>query len=661
MKAALFGLLICLATSLNGNCQSKDTTIWTVLVGGEKAGFTKKWKNGDNSFTEWFQWSDRGRGDSTISTYRYNEQGYITFIDAKGVDYFKKPIIEKFENVNGQVRWENTSEKEARTVNYSAEYLPVSIFSGTLYHNYFNAPNNTIKLLPSGESTLTILKDYILKDGKHIRLISTFGSGFTPSYLWIDENNELFALPGDWWASIRLGYESYNAELIKIQDEFIKEYFKELSRKLTEIQSGLVIKNASVFDSKTGTVQENTTIVIENGVIREVTKNKNVRGYKNYKVIDATGKFVMPGLWDNHVHYGDQTLGFLNIGCGITNVRDMGTPVSTLDRKKEIDNGIVIGPRIQVMSGLIDGAGPYALTIGEVISSAEEGKLAVKKFYDLGYQQIKLYSSLNPEWVKPIVDEAKRLGLRVSGHIPSHMLAEEAIRDGYDEIQHMNMLFLNFYGKDLDTRTPLRFSTIAQRAASFDFNSKDFKSFISILKQHKTVIDPTVSFFEDMFSAKLGEVRPSAVDFANQLPVTVQRSFKTGSAIEVPSGQEETYKKSFLSLLKMIKALYDNEITIIPGTDDFPGFALHRELENYVKAGIPNKDVLKFATLTSAQVNRRSDQYGSIEPNRPADIIIIDGNPLVNIKDIQKVETVIKDKAVYQTKDVLKAVSIKSY
>jgi len=644
--------------SLNGHCQTKDTTTWTILLGGNKAGFLKKWRNTDNSFSEWFQWTDRGRGDSIVSTYSYNEQGYITSINAKGIDYYKKPVFEKFENGNGKVSWENSSEKEERRVDHDAEYLPVSISAGTLFNNYLKDPDQTIKLLPAGESRLKVLKDHTLKDGMHIRLISTFGAGMTPSYSWIDDNNELFASPSDWFATIKHGYEGYNDELMKLQDEFKQAYFKDISRQLTKVQPGVVISNASVFNTKTGTVQKNTSIIIEDGIIREITTRK-IRVSKSYQVIDATGKFVMPGLWDNHVHYGDDVLGLLNIGCGITNVRDMGSPAGLLDKKKEIDAGIVIGPRIQVMCGFIDGTGPYALSIGNSIATLDEGKEAVKKFAELGYQQIKLYSSLNPEWVKPLADEAKRLGMRVSGHIPAHMLAEEAIRDGYDEIQHTNMLFLNFYGKDLDTRTPLRFSTIAQKAASFDFNGAEFKSFIGLMKKHKTVIDPTVSFFEDMFVGKPGDVRPSSINFAHRLPITIQRSFRTGSSLEIPDGLEDTYKKSFLSMLKMVKLLYDNGVTIIPGTDDFPGFVLHRELENYVKAGIPNKDVLKFATLTSAEVNRKSDQYGSIEPNRPADIIIIDGNPLLNILDIQKVETVIKDKAVYQTRDVLAAVSVK--
>jgi hypothetical protein len=660
MKITGFTFLIFLGLSFNSNGQSGDTTIWTIMLGGNKAGFLKQWRNADGSLSEWYQVNDRGRGDSTVTTYKYDDKGYITYLNGKGIDYYKKPVSEKFENLNGLVRWENAFEKEERKIDYKADYLSLNISAGTNYSKYFNAPGQTIKLLPSGESQLAVLKEHVLKDKKHIRLISTFGSGLTPSYTWIDENNEWFASPGDWYSAIRLGYESYNDELSKIRDGIKQVYFKDLTKKLTETTSGLVIKNASLFDSKKGTVQKNATITINNGVVREITAEKNSLTPKGYKVIDAAGKFVMPGLWDNHVHSVSESAGLINIGCGITNVRDMGSGPSLLTQKKQIDDGTLIGPRIQAMCGFIDGAGEFAGPIGEKIKSVEEGRIAIKKYADLGYQQIKLYSSIKPEWVKPLADDAKKLGLRVSGHIPAHMLAIEAVADGYDEIQHTNMLFLNFYGKELDTRTPLRFTEVAKRAADFDFEQPEFKSLIETLKQHKTVVDPTVSFFENMFSGKAGEIPPGYTNFALRLPLTLQRSFKTGSSLQIPEGMEETYKNSFFNMLKMVKKLYDNDITIIPGTDSFTGFMLHRELENYVKAGIPNKDVLKLATFTSAVVNRKSDMYGNIEPNRPADIIIINGNPLINILDIQNVEVVIKDKAIYQTKDILKAVAIES-
>lgn len=114
-------------------------------------------------------------------------------------------------------------------------------------------------------------------------------------------------------------------------------------------------------------------------------------------------------------------------------------------------------------------------------------------------------------------------------------------------------------------------------------------------------------------------------------------------------------------MLKMIKIMHDNGITIVPGTDDFVGFILHRELENYAKAGISNSDILKIATLTSAQVAGKANDYGTIEKGKVADLIILDGNPLKNMKNIRKVSTVVKGNDIYYTKELFKSVSIKYF
>ncbi|HYC87495.1 MAG TPA: amidohydrolase family protein [Chryseosolibacter sp.] len=660
MKGLSFLILSCLIATTNV-AQVADTIEWTVLLGGNKAGFSKKWKNPDGSFTEWFQFNDRGRGDSTVSSYRHDANGYLISIEAKGVDYFKKPIYEKYTLANGIARWENNSEKEEKKVDHKADYVPLKIPVGPSYRPYFRAAGNTIQHLPTGSSRLTVLKEHTLPDGKKVRLISTMGTGFTPSYAWLDENHEFFAYPGDWFAYMRKGHENLTDELYKIQKEYEERYFTDLAKKLTvKAGQGLAIVNAILFDPGSGTKTPHTTILVSGGRIQEVSASK-VKIPSGYKVLDAQNKFVMPGLWDMHVHYGDATTGLLNLACGVTNVRDMGNGETLLQKKKEIDEGIALGPRIQVMSGFIDGAGPYAGPTGEKINSVDEGKAAIKKYADLGYQQIKLYSSIKPEWVKALTDEARKYNLRVSGHIPAHMTAEEAVLAGYDEIQHTNMLFLNFYGKNLDTRTPVRFTAVAEKAASFNFNSDEFAAFIKLLKERKTTIDPTVTIFEGMFTGREGKTDPSFESIAHRFPLTFQRNLKSNSGLAVPQGFEETYRNSYMSVLKMTRALYDHGVTIVPGTDGFPGFTLHRELENYAKAGIPNKEILKMATVTSAEVCRKSDLFGAVAKGKTADLIIIDGDPTQNMEDIRKVETIIKGEDIYQAKELLTAMSIKHY
>jgi hypothetical protein len=651
-------LLLLLAVSSLAYSHAPDTIKWTVIMGDRHAGFTKLWKNADGTISEWYQYNDRGRGDSTVTRYKEDEQGFITFYEGAGVDYFKKPVFEKFYFENGIARWENNAEKESVKPNGKAYYSPLKVSAGASMRYFFVTPDSSVQLLPSGKQKIRVLHTEPLPNGKKIYLCMTKGTSLTPNYLWMDEEKNFFAYVSDWFSTIRSGHESNVAQMIKVQKPFIENYYVSLSKRLTRTASKIAVINANVFNPKTKTVTPNTTILIENGIIKELRNDKAVP--KDYTIIDAAGKFVMPGLWDMHVHYGGEYEGLLHVASGITNVRDMGNSAALLERIKEIDDGKVIGPRVQGRCGFIDGAGPYAGPTGAIINNVEEGKAAVKKYADLGYTQIKLYSSLKPEWVKPIADEAHKYKLRVSGHIPAHMIAEEAINSGYDEIQHLNMVFLNFYGKELDTRTPLRFTHIAKNAASLDFNDAKVKSFIALLKNKKIVVDPTVSIFENMFTNEAGKMSTTMTPIASRLPPNLQRSLKSGGdALATDDAQKETYRKSFAAMLKMINLLYTNGITIVPGTDDFVGFVLHRELENYVKAGIPAGEVLRIATYQSAQVAGRDSMYGSLEKGKAADIIIIDGNPLQNISDVRKTQTIIKGQSIYSAKELYEAISIK--
>lgn len=655
MKFLLFTAIALLAGTVAP--AQTDTIRWTILMSGNKAGYYKQLKNADGSYTEWYKYNDRGRGDSTVSHYRKNAAGYITWLDASGVDYFKRPVHETFSVENGTASWENRNEQSQQTVTGEVEYVPLSVTAGTTFKPYFGATDQTVMLIPSGTRKLVVHVEKAVGERK-LRLISQSGVDITPAYYWIDESDEFFGALSSWMSTIRSGYEDQVNELLATQQSFEQQYFREIAATVRHtVKTGIALTNATAFDPRTGIAKPKSVILIDKGRIEIVSAKAAIPN--TFRVIDLENKFVMPGLWDMHVHYGDATDGLLHLANGITNVRDMANGEDLLESRKAIDDGVVLGPRIQAMCGFIDGAGPYAGPTGAKITSAEEGIAAVQHYKGLGYTQIKLYSSLNPEWVKPIAAEAHRLGLRVSGHIPAHMLASEALDAGYDEIQHMNMLFLNFLSKDLDTRTSVRFHAVAQNAANLNLESAEVKAFLKKLKEKKTVIDPTVSLFETMFVPQ--DRVPTMAAVVNRLPVGLQRNFKSDKSLAIPEGQQTTYAASFDRMLQFVKLLYDNNITIVPGTDGFPGFALHKELENYVRAGIPNAAVLRIATLQSAVVAGREKEYGSLEAGKVADIIVIDGDPLKNISDIRKVEMVIKGQDVYQTKELLNAISIKYF
>jgi hypothetical protein len=158
--------------------------------------------------------------------------------------------------------------------------------------------------------------------------------------------------------------------------------------------------------------------------------------------------------------------GFLNIASGVTSVRDMGNDIEILKHlQTQWDTGAAIGPRVW-KAGFIDGRGPFQAPTGLYADTLEEAQAAVNRYADLGYIQIKLYSSLKPELVPGIVKTAHERGLRVSGHIPNGMIASQFVEDGADELQHINFIFLNFLASKVkDTRTPERFTAAGSSSA----------------------------------------------------------------------------------------------------------------------------------------------------------------------------------------------------
>jgi imidazolonepropionase-like amidohydrolase len=250
-------------------------------------------------------------------------------------------------------------------------------------------------------------------------------------------------------------------------------------------------------------------------------------------------------------------------------------------------------------------------------------------------------------------------GLRISGHVPAFMTAEQFVKDGADEIQHMNFIFLNFmFDRVKDTRTPARFTEIAGHAAEIDPASPQVKAFIQLLLEHKTVLDPTLSIFEGMLTDRPGTLAAGFAPVADRLPTQMRRNFFYGG-LAVPDGMDQRYRDSYQQMLNMAKTLFDAGVPLVAGTDSLAGFALHRELEVYEQAGIPPAKVLQLATLGAAHVMKRDTQLGSIAPGKLADLILVDGDPASHVSDIRKVQTVLKNGVLFQVADLYQAVGVR--
>ncbi|HUK52769.1 MAG TPA: amidohydrolase family protein [Candidatus Binatia bacterium] len=624
---------------------------YTFLLAGNKAGVMAVWVSPDGARHTFFAFNDRGRGPSITTRIVLDRSGFPTQIDATGNDYLKGPVDEHFRVAGGRATWKNKAEHGEKQLSTPAFYVPLdAVLSNEMETALLAAPGGRLALLPEGEARIEKATERSAEIGgktQKVTLYEETGLSFTPTQLWLAEDGSLVAAGSEWGAVLREGAESAWPALLEAQKARAGARGEEVARRLARKPAGpLLIVHARLFDSESATVQEGMSVLLSGNRIVAVGPDGNITA-PGSEVLDARGKMLLPGLWDMHVHLGNWDDGLLHMAAGVTSVRDMANDIDHLhDLQTKFDAGTLIGPRI-VMAGFIDGRGPYQGPTKVFADTPEEAVAQVDRYKSLGYEQIKLYSSLKPELVPVVAAEAHRLGLRLSGHVPAFMTMEQAIQQGYDEVQHANFWFLNFiFDQVQDTRTPARFTAVAEHAAALDLQSARVRAFVQLLQQHHSVVDPTVTVFESMFVARPGTVAPNLAEVAARLPAQIRRATLVGG-LPVPEGMDQRYRDSFQAMLRMLKLLYDAGITIVAGTDDLAGFTLHRELENYVAAGIPAPRVLQMATLGAARVMKHDDLRGSIAPGKLADVILVEGDPTARIAEIRRVVTVIKDGTVY--------------
>jgi hypothetical protein len=251
--------------------------------------------------------------------------------------------------------------------------------------------------------------------------------------------------------------------------------------------------------------------------------------------------------------------------------------------------------------------------------------------------------------------------MRVSGHIPVFLRAQDAVEQGYDEIQHINQVLLNFLvTPTTDTRTLERFYLPAEKVAGLDFDSTPVQEFIAILKQHTTVIDPTVCAFA-FLAQKNGELGSCYAPFVDHLTLDIQRS--AGAAqMKIPDeATASRYRQSYNKMIEFVGRMYKAGIPLVAGTDDLPGFVLHSELAAYVQAGLTPSQILQIATLNGARYSRTLADRGTITPGKLADLVLVDGDPTRDINDIRKVALVITQGHWQSTSEIYKSLGVKPF
>ena len=641
----------------------QETLRYVILSAGHAAGAEVDTFGPGGQIAATFEFNDRGRGPKIAAHYVLGPDGFPSRTDITGNDYLKAPVDEHFAAENGRAHWKSTSEDASAKaggfyVSNNGPVVEAAILAGVLV----KGKGGPLKLYPAGEARLEKLTDTVLEDhGKrvHVTEYAITGLSFEPQTLWLDDDMRFFATPGKWFAFLREGWEGANDKLDALQKKAADERYARLAKELARRpEHPVAIEHVRVFDSETAAIRGDQTVVINGDRVAQAGPSGSVQAPQNAEHVDGTGKTLVPGLFDMHAHL--QPLdGLLNIASGVTGARDMGNDIDELGRlQSQWESGAAIGPRVW-KAGFIDGPGPFQAPTGIFVSNPEEAQAAVNRYADLGYIQIKLYSSLKPELVPGITKLAHERGLRVSGHVPNGMIASQFVEAGADELQHINFIFLNFLASKVkDTRTPERFTAVGANAAKLDLDSKEVKDFINLLLQHHTTVDVTMATFESMFTGRPGKASPDFAPILSRLPAQVQRGAYSGG-LPVTAETDQLYQDSYAAMLKMTKKMYDAGVPILAGTDALVGLMLHRELELEVKAGVPPAKALQIATWNAAKLLKQEKELGSIAPGKKADFVLVDGDPSKNISDIRRCRLVAKNGTLFESDAVYAAVGIK--
>jgi hypothetical protein len=662
-------LAISLAMLLASPAYAAETLRYVALVDNGKQAGHQVVTTGDDGITRVdYIFKDNGRGPELKEEFKLAPDGTFTSYHVTGSTTFGAPVDESFGRDGNKTWWKSTSDTGEQAVDGTALYSPLG---GTpagfsvAFAALAQRADGKLPLIPSGTlSTRKVAETEVSNGGekRKVQLLAITGVGLVPQFVWAttDAKPRLFAFiyPG-WMQLIEDGWAANAAALETQQKQAENEALVAFQKRLAHpLKGSTLIRNARVFDSEHATLGAASDVLVRDG--RIVSINAAGSKAKADHVIDAGGRVLLPGLFDMHGHLGRWD-GGLNIATGVTTVRDMGNDNATLQQiMAEEKAGTLLATRI-VPAGFIEGESKMSARNGFVVKNLDEAKKAVDWYAEHGYPQVKIYNSFPKDVLRDTATYAHSKGLRVSGHVPAFMRAQDVVEQGYDEIQHINQVLLNFLVDDkTDTRTLQRFYLPAEKVADLDFDSKPVQDFIAMLAKKQTVIDPTLSTFE-FLRQRAGQVAQSYAPVADHMPPDIQRGLKVGEMKIPDDATAARYDKSYLKMVEFVGRMYKAGVPIVAGTDAVPGFTVQSELEWYVRAGLTPAQVLQIATWNGAKYSRTLDDRGSITPGKLSDLVLIDGDPTANISDIRKVALVLKGDTAYYPSEIFEAMGIRPF
>jgi len=426
----------------------------------------------------------------------------------------------------------------------------------------------------------------------------------------------------------------------------------------------LAFTHVNVIDATGAPVRRDMTVILSRGRITSVEPSRAARIPAQSQVVDATGKYMMPGLWDMHVHWYDERFLGLFVANGVTGVRQMwGMPLH-LDWRERIGKSALLGPRFAVASGIVDGPNP--VWPGSILVSDEsDARQAVSAIKRDGYEFVKVYNRLPREAYFAIAKAARAHGLTVVGHVPSSVTAAEASDAGQKTIEHLSGSLLGSSSAEEELRQ--RIIGLSKggeasagidpgvRAALRDLNEKLLATYdaskatalFSRFVKNGTWQSPTLTVLRAM--ASLDDAKFTSDPRLKFMPRSLRDSWNPANDPRLASKTPDDYsldRRTLRKQFQIVGAMHQAGVRLLAGTDvpnpfTFPGFSLHDELALLVEAGLTPMEALQTATINPAEYFGQRASSGTVEKGKIADVVVLDANPLENIANTKRIAAVV--------------------
>jgi imidazolonepropionase-like amidohydrolase len=483
-----------------------------------------------------------------------------------------------------------------------------------------------VPLLPHGTARIELRgRDDVTVEGRTVALdrYSVDGVIWGRETLWLDADGRLAALVSqdaefDHFEAARPELKTVIPQLVaRAASDGMAAMANTAAAESPAGSAQVAVVGATILDMTGRAAVPNGTVVIRDGRIAAVGPSDRVQVPARATVVRASGKTVMPGLWDMHAHFEQVEWGPIYLAAGVTTVRDVGNELEFIAAVRDaVAAGKGLGPRM-LLAGVIDGPGRRGLGLARA-ATPEEGRQWVDRYHDAGFDQIKVYSSIALDVLRAITAEAHRRGMTVTGHVPDGMNALAAVDAGLDQINHAQYL----------------------GAAA----GPDPQEVIAVLKRHGTVVDPTLALYELLarpLDQPIDSFEPGFRKVARELEAPL-------SGFGTPVEMAARAKAQLNDKLDLVNRLHRAGIPIVAGTDQsVPGHSLHREIELYAQAGFSPFDALAAATVVPARVMKKIGDSGTIEKGKRGDLIILDGDPLADVRNTRRIYRVITNGRVF--------------